>query len=1597
MSGRTELHRPLLSGVRITSRIGNPLSHTHVGGGTLTGLAVRNSDKKRMLVTNLHVMAGLTDQDHIQNPTGSEKMFQGGDSYAHKVGSTIRWSRITLGPGKPNEADIAMCFLDSGIDPWGDDELGAVFKLHDSSHSSRTIIRGTKEPEPGLPVILLGGVTGEIRGEIFDISREKEYIGGAYFKNLFRVGLRTATKPGNSGSPILYKVEDGVYQMVGIHFAIEEDPHFGYAFPASTAERLMRIKFGHQPPVANAGPDQKVYLNSEVTLDGRLSTDPDNRGLTYRWEQDFGSDRGAIAEIGVDLSDNTAVQPTFTAPKEPRVLKFNLTVTDVDGLSHTDSVKITVENRPPVADAGENRQEDTGVTVTLDGSNSTPVEGLTYSWVVDEPTHGITLVGANTARPYFTSPVEDVDVTFTLTVTDGIDRTATASVTLQFRDTWSDWQDVEPIQHQGEGHEREKQQFSTSDLGKTKYRWEPDPEEIWPDEWTNTDVYKNEDGKRWRKQVRISNLGNEHPDPNWLDLGALDWGDWEFVRHEGSGASRVRVEQRTTQYPTYNTSETRELPDPVQPPTPPWNEWEWTDNYKNENDRRWRQRRRISNVGLPAEEEWVDQGPLQWGDWEFVRHEGSGASRVQVEQRTTTYASHNTTETREVPDPVSPPQIWSAWVNVSPAEYRLTSDGEEVEALQKRHKLADSTMTQQMWNHHRFVADGEEWTEDWSGTNHYRGQGASRERLWQRFSNLGNPITEWRSAPPPPPASPSADAGSNQSVDYGERVDLNGIGSTPVGKLRFSWSESSSHGIILESADTAYPYFTAPETYAVITVQLTVTHTESNETTTDSVTITVGSPPPPASPSADAGSNQSVDYGERVDLDGIGSTPVGKLSFSWSESSSHGIILESADTAYPYFTAPETYAVITVQLTVTHTESSETATDSVTITVGSPPPPPPVSPSADAGSNQSVDYGERVDLDGIGSTPVGKLRFSWSESSSHGIILESADTAYPYFTAPETYAVITVQLTVTHTESSETATDSVTITVGSPPPPPPPPAPTADAGSDQSVGGNVTVTLDGSGSSGGTGTLSYSWAETTGHNISLTGADTASPSFTSPGSAAIVAVQLTVTDSAGRTATDSVTITVTAPPPPPPPGEWSDWASTGVYKNENGRRWRQEMRHDIDDLSITEERWVDIGALSWGEWTFVRYEGSGASRMRVEQRATTYSSHNTTETREVPDPEEIWGPWTPTGNHQGCGPDRQAEQSRTSNYQNTETRFVADPEPKTWSEWMDTGEDRGCGSGREAEQSRISHCGDSETRWVSSPEALRWSNWSNTGSYRGCGPDREVRQSRTSQCGDTQTQWVDSPEALRWSNWGNTGSYRGCGPDREARQSRTSQCGDTQTRWADSPVPEEFGDWTDAGETRGATPCVQEKKQTRTGDCGTVQTRWVDDPQPEIWGEWEDTGEVSGILDARSKKQKRTSDCNNIEYQWVPVITEWGSWERTGDYQGCGPNRKAKEERISNFGDVDVQWVPAPVPEVFGDWTDAGETRGATPCVQEKKQTRTGDCGTVRTRWVDDPQPEKWGNWIDTGEYRENPDTFITEYEQKRTSNCGNVEYRWSE
>jgi len=93
--------------------------------------------------------------------------------------------------------------------------------------------------------------------------------------------------------------------------------------------------------------------------------------------------------------------------------------------------------------------------------------------------------------------------------------------------------------------------------------------------------------------------------------------------------------------------------------------------------------------------------------------------------------------------------------------------------------------------------------------------------------------------------------------------------------------------------------------------------------------------------------------------------------------------------------------------------------------------------------------------------------------------------------------------------------------------PSPVPTPlTINAGSDQTVFANTTVTLSGSTSSNNIS--SYLWTQTSGTAVTLTNANSATTSFTSPMVSVnqVLIFQLKVTDDANNTATDSVSITV---------------------------------------------------------------------------------------------------------------------------------------------------------------------------------------------------------------------------------------------------------------------------------------------------------------------------------------------------------------------------------------------------------------------------------------------------------------------------------------
>ena len=215
---------------------------------------------------------------------------------------------------------------------------------------------------------------------------------------------------------------------------------------------------------------------------------------------------------------------------------------------------------------------------------------------------------------------------------------------------------------------------------------------------------------------------------------------------------------------------------------------------------------------------------------------------------------------------------------------------------------------------------------------------------------------------------PVANAGLNQTVQPGAAVQLNGSGSSdPGGKsLTYQWTQTAGTAVTLSSSTAVQPTFTAPSSAGTLTFQLVVNDgTASSSPAT--VTITVAASQPPV---ANAGVNQTVQPGAAVQLNGSGSSdPGGKsLSYQWTQTGGAAVTLSSATVAQPTFTAPSSAATLVFQLVVNNgTASSTPAT--VTITVAASQPP-----VANAGSNQTVQPGATVQLNGSGSTDPGVSR-----------------------------------------------------------------------------------------------------------------------------------------------------------------------------------------------------------------------------------------------------------------------------------------------------------------------------------------------------------------------------------------------------------------------------------------------------------------------------------------------------------------------------------------------------------------------------------------------------------------------------------------------
>jgi hypothetical protein len=198
------------------------------------------------------------------------------------------------------------------------------------------------------------------------------------------------------------------------------------------------IKQVNLPPVADAGKNFVANENSNVTLNGYKTKDPDRFDkLKYLWTQVAG-------DLVIDIKNEKTIKPSFKVPfvkQNNSLYTFKLTVTDPKGLNSSDTVNMTVRKisnitvNPPNVQVVKNLIVQEGKNATLSAAKSTDPdvkEKLTFQWKQIGGQPIVDLRKANNTIVEFTAPVveENTTLTFNVTATNkkGLNDTATTFV-----------------------------------------------------------------------------------------------------------------------------------------------------------------------------------------------------------------------------------------------------------------------------------------------------------------------------------------------------------------------------------------------------------------------------------------------------------------------------------------------------------------------------------------------------------------------------------------------------------------------------------------------------------------------------------------------------------------------------------------------------------------------------------------------------------------------------------------------------------------------------------------------------------------------------------------------------------------------------------------------------------------------------------------------------------------------------------------------------------------------------------------------------------------------------------------------------------------
>ncbi len=368
---------------------------------------------------------------------------------------------------------------------------------------------------------------------------------------------------------------------------------------------------------------------------------------------------------------------------------------------------------------------------------------------------------------------------------------------------------------------------------------------------------------------------------------------------------------------------------------------------------------------------------------------------------------------------------------------------------------------------------------------------------------------------------PTADAGADQNVVFGNQVTLDGSASSDPEHhgLSFTWgidTAPAGSSAVLDNIHSMTPSFT-PDKKGLYVIRLVV-----NDGTFDSgvdwINVTVYN----TAPVANAGNDITVsDFGAMAHLDGSLSTdPDGTaLTYSWSVTSRPGgsiAMLSDDSIVNPTFT-PDKKGAYILKLIVS--DGDLTAEDTVQITCSNHVP------VAEAGAPMSIPYTQTAQLNGSGTDPDNDpLTYAWTiESAPSGstAALSDANIQNPYFTSDKK-GTYTFSLIVKDNENLASAPDTVTLTTTNN-------APVANAGNDINILSHHSAQLNGSGSDIDGDTLTFTWAVVSapaGSSAGVSNPSIANPTFT-PDKKGNYVLSLVVNDGTVNSNADTVQINST--------------------------------------------------------------------------------------------------------------------------------------------------------------------------------------------------------------------------------------------------------------------------------------------------------------------------------------------------------------------------------------------------------------------------------------------------------------------------------------